>query len=244
MVLSRSPQSAQRLRLLTAIVVLAIALTQALPHYLTGKWAWTHPPQVEQLEALKALQQQGITVTGWPLLSQEVMRVGGHRWSVQQLVAPTPEQFPPDRPVVLMLRPQLANTDQPQIDWVNIGSEFGWTADAKRWVEFSAPSPLGRSIPVQARFLRYWDDSQTYAAVQWYAWSTGGSANASRWFWADQQSQWRDRQRMPWVAVSLLIPIEPLGDLEMARAIAQSLGQTVQSTLLATMLSPPTRLSP
>ena len=231
-------------RLLAAIFVLAIALTQALPHYLTGEWAWTHPPHVKQLEQLQALQKQGLRVPTWQPLSQEVMRLGGHRWSVQQLVAPTLQLPTADMTVVLMLRPQLENTDQPQIDWVNIGSEFGWTADSDRWIEFSAPAPSGRSTLVQARFLRYWDHSQTYAAVQWYAWSNGGSANASRWFWADQVSQWRDRQRMPWVAVNLLIPIEPLGELDATRAIAQSLGQTVQSTLLATMLPSSTRLSP
>lgn len=244
MVSSPSSRQVQVVRLLAAIFVLAIALTQALPHYFTGAWAWTHPPQVKQLEQLQALQKQGLTVPDWQPLSQEAMRLGGHRWSVQQFVAPTPQLPTTDMTVVLMLRPQLENTDQPQIDWVNIGSEFGWTADSDRWIEFSAPAPSGHSTLVQARFLRYWDHSQTYAAVQWYAWSNGGSANSSRWFWVDQVSQWRDRQRMPWVAVSLLIPIEPLGELDATRAIAQSLGQTVQSTLLATMLPSSNRLSP
>ncbi len=246
-----SPQSAQKiqlLRLLTAIFVLAIALASAVPHYLTGQWVWSRPPLVENLEQVKALQTQGLTIPNWQNLSHDVIRMGGHRWSVQQFATtPAPaSDTPPSRhePVLLMLRPQLADTDQPQIDWVNIGSEFGWTADNERWIEFSVPSLSGGNASVQARFLRYWDAEQTYAAMQWYAWPARGSASPNRWFWADQASQWRDRRRTPWVAVSVLIPIEPLGDLETNRAIAQSVGQTVQSTLLAAMLPSEPRLSP
>ncbi len=246
-----SPQSAQqiqRLRLLAAIFVLAIALVSAVPHYLTGQWVWSHPARVENLEQVRALQTKGLTIADWQNLSHDVIRIGGHRWSVQQLATtPTPaSDTPPSRnkPVVLMLRPQLAETDQPQIDWVNIGSEFGWTADNERWIEFSVPAPAGDVASVQARFLRYWDAEQTYAAMQWYAWPAGGSASPNRWFWADKVSQWRDRRRTPWVAVSVLIPIEPLGDLEANRAIAQSVGQTVHSKLLTTMLPSEPRLSP
>jgi len=74
--------------------------------------------------------------------------------------------------------------------------------------------------------------------LQWYAWTTAGSPSIGRWFWVDQFSQWRDRQRMPWVAVSLLIPIQPLGEIEPVRSLATTLGQAVQSTLLESALKP------
>ena len=46
----------------------------------------------------------------------------------------------------------------------------------------------------------------------------------------DQQAQLK-RQRVPWVAVSVKIPIEPLSELKDAEPLAKSLAQTIQATL-------------
>ncbi|HEY9663536.1 MAG TPA: cyanoexosortase B system-associated protein, partial [Allocoleopsis sp.] len=96
-----------------------------------------------------------------------------------------------------------------------------------------------KPISVSARFFRGWNQEHTYAVVQWYAWSNGGSPAPMDWFWVDQQSQWRDHQHTPWVAVSLLLPLPPLGDLETVQAQAISLGQVVQTTLMQTALHSP-----
>jgi cyanoexosortase B-associated protein len=70
--------------------------------------------------------------------------------------------------------------------------------------------------------------------LQWYAWSKGGHPAPSHWFWADQWTQLRDRQRLSWVAVSLQMPIKPLGEIASAQSELEALGKLVQSTLTST----------
>ena len=91
--------------------------------------------------------------------------------------------------------------------------------------------PTTASAKVEARFFRAWTQRRTVAVLQWYAWSGGGNPAPSRWFFADQLAQLR-RNRVPWVAVCLQIPIEPLGDIEASRPLAESLGKVVQTALM------------
>ena len=51
-----------------------------------------------------------------------------------------------------------------------------------------------------------------------------------QWFLVDQKAQLRD-ERVPWVAVSIKIPMEALGSLKDMEPMAKSLGQEVQKTL-------------
>jgi cyanoexosortase B-associated protein len=69
--------------------------------------------------------------------------------------------------------------------------------------------------------------------MQWYAWPTGGHYAPGKWFWADQGRQWRQRERMPWVALNLLFPIEPLGDIRTHADEATAIAQAIQTSLLA-----------
>jgi cyanoexosortase B-associated protein len=90
-------------------------------------------------------------------------------------------------------------------------------------------------VSVKARFFRAWNQ-QTFAVVQWYAFNNGGHFSPANWFWQDQLAQLSDR-RVPWVAVCLKIPIEPLGELKDAQSVAESLAKTVQTQLNNTVFS-------
>lgn len=236
-------------QLLAVLVLLAIAAVPALPNYITQEWPWATPPALTNTRALRTLRQEGLTLPGWQTLRHDLVKIGGNDWSIQ-VIQPAAESsetspIPAQSPVVLMLRPQNWNRDQPQVDWMDINGVQQWTADSQRRASFSVNLPdltvsnstepnanQGQSVKVNARFLRGWSQQQTFAVLQWYAWTDGGSPNPRDWFWADQVTQWRDRHRMPWVAVSLLIPIKPLGDIETVRSLAETLGQTVQSSLI------------
>ena len=59
----------------------------------------------------------------------------------------------------------------------------------------------------------------------------GGHPSPWRWFLKDQLAQW-SQTRVPWVSVSIMIRMEPLGQVETTWALAQSIGETVQATLM------------
>lgn len=216
-------------RFLVVLFVLAIALTNAIPGYLGQAWPWQQVPKVSQIAQLKALQQDGLKLPGWKTLEQKVVEIGGHKWSAQAIL---PADAPADDPVWLLLRPQTWDKDMPQIDWMDINGMRQWTADQQQQLEFTAGTAQVK-VQVEARFLRGWTEKNTEAVLQWYARPNGGHPAPSRWFWADQGSQLRHRQRLPWVAVSIQIPIEPLGEIDRARAEITALGKLVQSALMA-----------
>lgn len=237
--LSFSPSSRQSrlIQVLIVVFILAIALAQAVPGYLSGEWVWNTPPKLSQIEQLRLVRDQGLSLPGWQSVEQQVVEIGGHEWSIQAIVPETGADATSLRsPVLLMLRPQTWHRDLPQVDWMDINGVQRWTADSQRQLRFSVQNPAAgestKPVHVKARFLRGWSRQQTYAVVQWYAWSDGGNPAPGRWFWVDQLSQWRDRHRMPWVAVSILIPIKPLGDIEQSRTFAETLAETVQSSLM------------
>jgi cyanoexosortase B-associated protein len=245
--LSKTSSRSQLLRMLVILFILAIAAVPAISTYFTGSWIWKSLPEVATLEQLRAIEKEGLVLPEWQTLNHETVEIGGQDWSVQA-IAPanqTATEANSQAPIFLMLRPQTWQRDQPQVEWMDINGVQRWTADSKRQIRFEAemPSTQGsvgsavKSVRVHARFLRGWNQQRTYAVLQWYAWSNGGSPAPSRWFWADQRSQWRDRQRMPWVAVSILIPIQPLGDIEQTEASAIALGQVVQSALMQSALN-------
>ncbi|WAL59232.1 cyanoexosortase B system-associated protein [Thermocoleostomius sinensis] len=233
-------QRSPRYKLLLVMLILAIAVAKVIPNYGSGNWTWSHRPALEPIQTLKIIQQQGLAIPGWQTLEQQVGEVGGHKWSMQTLTPDaankTPQPF-----MLLMLRPQTWHRDLPQVDWMDIHGARGWTEDSQRRLTFTVTAINDRSfqppIRVNARFFRGWDRERTYAVLQWYAWPTGGNASPSHWFWVDQASQWHNRQRTPWVAVSLLIPMQPLGNLESTQSQAISLGQLVQATLTQALLS-------
>ncbi|MEL6222632.1 MAG: cyanoexosortase B system-associated protein [Cyanobacteria bacterium J06627_8] len=256
--LAESPW-ARRSRLLATIVVLTIATVISVSNYVTGNWVWATPPTVPHQTQLNGVKETGITLSHWQTIEHYAGEISGYDWSVQALVPNDADDvdsewgIQPENPAVLLLRPQSWYRDMPQVEWMDIQGVQQWTIDQKKQVALTvhplssqenvidrddAISGAGdRSIRVQTRFFRGWNRQQTYAVMQWYAWQTGGSPSASRWFWVDQRTQLRDRHRMPWVAVSIMVPITPLGDSQTAQAIAETLGQEVQATLIRDIFS-------
>jgi cyanoexosortase B-associated protein len=236
-------------KFLVILFLLAIAAALAIPNYLAGNWVLHRVPELSNIQELRTLQQNGLSLPGWQTLEHRTVEMGGHRWSIQAIAPHSSD--PADSPAyssdpapLLMLRPQTWHRDLPQVDWMDIRGAQHWQEDSDRMLQFpvvSSPDAAvsdAATIPsvVNARFLRSWTNQQTYAVLQWYAWNGGGDAAPSRWFWADQHSQLRDRQHLSWVAVSLLLPIAPLGDIETVRSQAEVLGQWVQSALMVDIL--------
>lgn len=231
------------------IVVAALALfvaIRALPQYSAG-WAWTMPPKLPQATrtALQAIPQEGIALPGWSIREQMKTEISGHAWSIQQLSAAADNEEMASREmatIFVLLRPQIYEADQPEVEWVDIKGSQRWTTDSYQNISFNVPVETqentlkdSRTIRINGDFFRAWSKKQTYAVLQWYAWPTGGSASPAQWFWADQKAQWRRHQRMPWIAVNIWLPIDPLGDISPYQPLARSLGQNLQETLLHTI---------
>ncbi len=254
-------------RLLGVVCLLAIATFATLPNYLSGNWVWENPPGVPQQSQLHALVEDGLTIPGWQTIEQSPVDISGQRWRIQALVpaavparisdpgaiAPTEEgdTISATNPAIVLLRPQTWHRDMPQVEWMDLNGIQQWTADQRGGLRFAVSSGVGQNggdggvkedgeAWVRARFFRGWSRQQTYAVVQWYAWPRGGSPSPSRWFWADQWTQLRDRHRLPWVAVSVMLPIKPLGDSRSAQSKAEALCQQVQTSLMQNIFSDPT----
>ncbi|MGK7877659.1 MAG: cyanoexosortase B system-associated protein [Xenococcaceae cyanobacterium] len=207
-----------------ALVLLLILLIGigGVPGYWTGNLPWSDLPRVTNINQIRSLRQTGLTLPGWKTLDQKEVKIGGHKWSKQKI------QKDAQKPVTLLLLPQNYYRDQPQVEWMDINGSQQWKTDSYSKLDFTFEEETA-SVEVKARFFRAWKQ-QTFAVVQWYAWPGGGHYAPAQWFWSDQLAQLR-RRRVPWVAVCLKIPIEPLGDLEAAWPLAKSLAKTVQATL-------------
>ncbi len=215
------------------LLLLAIG---AFPGYVTGTWQWKQPPSVPNLTALREIRQTGITLPNWQTVEQAEQFVGTSKWSLQIL-----KQESTQNQAILLLHPQNGPRDQPEVEWTDINSwgKIRW----KRWdiaqyraAEFTLNRPTksgaNTEVQVEARFFRVSTEQETFAVLQWYATPNGGYPSPFRWFLADQLAQWQ-KNRIPWVSVSIMIPMEPLGQVETTWALAQSIGETVQATLMA-----------
>jgi cyanoexosortase B-associated protein len=230
---------------LLVLVLAAIASVTVLPYAFSGQWPWTQPPQVAQIKQLRALRQQGLVLPGWQLVSHQSVELNRHDWSLSEYrSAPgqplgEPSAQPAPAQVALLLRPQPDHSDQPALEWMDLAGAQNWKSDRRDRLSFTVTDLAGRPISINARFVRTWNEQQTFAVMQWYAWPTGGSDVPNRWFWADQAQQWRTGERMPWIAVSLLVPIEPLGDIQPYQPFAVALAEQIQRQLLQKALQSP-----
>jgi len=210
----------------------------AVPGYWTGNWSWAKLPSVTNLKQLKAIRNQGLEIPGWETLEQATLNIGGNKWSFQTI------KQDKQKPVRLLLLPQNGPKSQPQVEWADINGFFQthaerqingkWKTDSYTKLKFNAEGSESTTsaAQVKARLFRAWNGQQTFAMVQWYAWPKGGNPLPSRWFWTDQLAQLH-RTRVPWVAVCLQIPIEPLGKIEESLPLAKSLGKLIQSALMS-----------
>ncbi|MGK7888254.1 MAG: cyanoexosortase B system-associated protein [Leptolyngbyaceae cyanobacterium] len=251
-----------KLPILIAVGLLAIACVAIAPSYLSGNWVWSQTAQLPEVRNLRAIRQSGLEVPGWNTVDQRTEKLNHKQWSFQILTPILesdiftsfeidPEQLEvfQEVPISLILRPQSNANDEPLVEWIDINAFFNrlqtWTVDERRTMQFAIGPNQDPSI--SARYSRGWQRLQgdgglpttyTYAVAQWYVWPTGGSPDIADWFWADQERQWRDRQRMPWVAVTLMIPIKPLGDIAPTQPLAEAIAQTIQTALTTQLLSP------
>ncbi|WP_448285183.1 cyanoexosortase B system-associated protein [Phormidesmis priestleyi] len=208
--------------LLLLLILISIG---AVPGYLSGKWRWTEPPKVVTLSKLRSLRETGLTLPGWQVAKRETPQIGEHKWLSQEMTRT-------NQKATLLLFSQKGPREQPEVEWNDINGFQRWKTDSSKQVEFAIATP---PTQVTAHFFRGWTSEQTYVVLQWYATSQGGHPDPSHWFFADRIAQWQNR-RVPWVAVSILVPIDPLDDLEKHWAEVESLAQTVQSTLMADVL--------
>ena len=213
------PIQKQASRLALVLLFILLVGIGAIPGYLSGNWLWSDLPQVN-LQQIKQLRTTGLSLPSWETLEQVEVNIGSHKWSAQLLQKGQQQ-------AILYLLPQNYYQDQPEVEWVDIQGSERWRSDSYGKLSFIANRKSSR---VQARWFRAWNHQQTFAVVQWYAWFSGGHFAPVQWFQVDQMAQLRQR-RVPWVAVCLKIPIEPLGDISTAKPLARSLAQEIQASL-------------
>lgn len=211
------------------VLLLFLLVIGTVPGYLQGKWQWQEPPPISKLKELRNLRRTGLTIPGWQTIEQKEKRIGNGKWSLQVV-----KQKGKETQAVVMLLPQNGSRDQPQVEWTDINGFWDWDIAQYRLAELSIkPSSdvNSKKIQLRARFFRASTERQTFAVLQWYAWSSGGHPSPVQWFIVDQKAQWQ-RQRAAWVAVSIILGMEPLGQVEKYWDEVRSLAQQVQTALL------------
>ncbi|MEO0869375.1 MAG: cyanoexosortase B system-associated protein [Cyanobacteria bacterium J06642_11] len=224
---SSSSSSNLRVRWKWSIVaVLAVVIAAiSIPQYLSAQWPWQSPPEVAQLREIRALRDTGLTLEGWTEDFQQKIPIGGDQWSVQQL---TNTDATDAMQMVLFLKPQGTSKDQPEVEWIDLQGAQKWKTSHQRRLQVGDLT-LGT--------FRAWTENQTFAVAQWYAMPQTGHPAPYDWFWRDQGYQWSRGSRMPWVAVSVLLPMPPLGDIAPVYPELEQLSQLVQASLDATVFT-------
>ncbi|AKG24611.1 hypothetical protein IJ00_12705 [Calothrix sp. 336/3] len=237
MSLSKLVKERQFSQAIAVLLLLFLLVIGAVPGYLAGKWQWQQPPSITTLKQLKEIRNHGLQVPGWRISEQVEQQVGEHAWSLQLM-----EKENSSQRALMLLLPQNGPRNQPQVEWTEMEgwgrARWGkWDVAQLRTVNFTAKSPEtpNSSANITARFFRASTPESTFAALQWYAWRQGGHPSPLKWFTTDQIAQWH-RQRAAWVAVSIFLPMEPLGDIEKSWNEIKSLGETVQATLIKSYL--------
>lgn len=234
--LSKVFQKQQFTHVAVVVLLLLLLVIGGVPGYFQGRWDWKQPPPVPNLTALREIRKTGITVPGWETVEQTEQFVSTGRWSLQIIKAEDTQ-----KQAILLLHPQNGPMDQPEVEWTDVNS-WGrlrwkkWDIAQYRVAEFTVNQPpkSGKNpeTKVKARFFRVSTPRETFAVLQWYATPNGGHPSPLRWFLADQLAQWQ-KTRVPWISVSIMIPMEPLGQVETTWPLAESLGRTVQAALMS-----------
>ncbi|MEM7556013.1 MAG: cyanoexosortase B system-associated protein [Cyanobacteria bacterium P01_A01_bin.84] len=223
---------------LVVLWLLFILFVAGIPGYFTGNWEWKQSAPIVNLKQIQQLGTQGLDIPDWKTLEQKELPVGGHKWSWQEI-----QKQNSNLKATLLLYPQGSPKSYPQVEWTDIKSLAKWEVAQYRLASFNIPqsniSKTNRDIKVKARFFRATlknQNSRTYAVLQWYAMPTKGSPSPLDWFLADQAAKLH-KQRVPWVAVNIMLPIESLGQIENSWSEMKSLGKTVQASLTANIFA-------
>ncbi len=226
-------KDSQLYQVVALLLLLLLLAMGAVPGYLRGHWQWQEPPAVINLKNLKQIRHTGLTLPGWQTTAQQEEAIGGYKWSYQEI-----QKKGSPMKAILLLLPQNGPKDQPQVEWTEIQSWGQWDVSQSRSTEFTvkqAQASSNSEVKVEASFFRATTKQKTFAVLQWYAWQNGGNTSPIPWFIADQVAKWQ-KKRAPWVAVTILIPMEPFGQVETTWQDAQSFGKTVQLALMSTVL--------
>jgi cyanoexosortase B-associated protein len=217
-------------QIVTLILLILLLVMGTLPGYMSGKWQWQKLPEVSNIKELRKISKKGLIIPGWQIVEQKQAEVGEGKWSRQII-----QKDGSEKQAILLLLPQVDVKNHPQIEWTEMNSFWHWDISQFKTVEFPV-KPISKSqgssnSKVTARFFRGVTKQSTFAVLQWYAWSNTGDPSPFNWFVADQRSQLQ-RKRTAWVAVNLMIPMEPLGKADKYFADAKSLAETVQEQLM------------
>lgn len=218
---SKSDRILQIALLIFLSILLAIG---TVPGYLAGKWQWQNPPPVKTLRDLQQIRKQGIDIPGWRTMEQKSVILGEHPWSIQTIENDQKET------ATVFLFTQNGPKDQPQVEWSDLNGVQRWQYDSETQQIFTT-----NQAPITTRLFRAWTPKRTYAVMQWYAWSNGGHPEPSHWFFVDRIAQLHGK-RQPWIAVSILLPMEPLDDLNKYRDRISAIAQPIQTHLTQTVL--------
>jgi hypothetical protein len=127
---------------------------------------------------------------------------------------------------------QVIETNQ-QVAIISTQNSKDWKTDSHQKLTISFDS--GKTV--ETLFLRGRNKQQTFAVLQWYAWESGGNFAPKNWFFTDLWAQLQKR-RTPWIAVSVIIPMKILGNIETVRPLAESIVREVQTTIGQNILAP------
>lgn len=220
------PRSRSKLIILIALILMLV--TSAVPQAIGQRWSWRKPPEVAQLRELRTLRRQGIAIGNWQTAEGKEIQLGDRNWYWQTL-----KQDKTTAAVLFM--PQTDSKQQPQVEWTDIQGIQRWQSDSEQTLKIQAEA---LKQPFETRFFRALTPDRTFAVVQWYAQSNGGSPSPAQWYFNDRQAQWQ-RQRIPWVAVNVQLPMEPRDDLKKYEAQATQLAAAVQLSLTEKVFQPP-----
>lgn len=244
-----SPEPSYRSQDWVRVVVLLLFLFLigfgAVPHYLAGQWSGSNPPRVQGLKTLQSFVKGELEVPGWASVEEGAVRIGELEWfqyvmdavsSPDKVPAPTSPLKATEKPLeaIVLLRGQKGHRDRPQVEWTDLRGDRRWTEDSLSTLQ------VGNTT---ARWFRAWwamesGTIRTAAVVQWYGWPSlkqpaepwSGHWSSNAWFWQDWTTQWQGHKK-PWIAVVVIIPIEPLGDITVVEPEARSLVENIQTAL-------------
>lgn len=215
-------------RLILLIFFILLIIIGALPGYFQGgEWSWSHLVYIENshLKKLFEVKETGLPMPGWEIKQHTKIPLSEKDWLLQEMVKN-------DQRVILLLLPQTYYKDNPGVEWTDINKLRGWKSDSYQRLNFQTDD----GNTVEGLFLRSWNQQETFAVLEWYAWKSGGSFAPKKWFWTDLMAQLK-QDRAVWAAVCVRIPIKPLGKIESVSQEMENIAKEIQLSLQKNLLT-------
>lgn len=197
-----------------------LILFGAIPHYRKGQWQIVAPKYIKNLSQIQKIKEKGLPLEDINSPQKEQIEINDQKWLKQTILLDN------QLSVNLLLFPQNGQKQFPEVEWLNLKQHYQWQISKAENVTLT----INSSQDIQARFFQATTSKETFAVLQWYAWHNGGSPLIEDWFWSDQLAQYQ-KKRLPWVAVTLIAPIDSLSDIKDIKPQLESLGIKVQKSL-------------